>query len=178
MNISLWANNKKVNKNLIISFAEKSDLLIMFNHAYLLNKYNCLQKHPHKYLMLRSNQTYSIKHNIIVRESYFGIDNIDKYNWDKVFFVDGTEEWYENNSKGKGVHVKSNFFMEIHGIKMKTDPSTGFVGLLAAKFLFPSSNITLVGYTGPKNFYWHDMEFEQTYYRKKNIKIVGGRILL
>lgn len=177
MNISLLANNRYVNEYLVNYCALNSDLLVVFNHAYLLNQYHILQKHPMKYFFLRSNQTYMIKHHVKSKEIYFGENNINKYNWEKIVFVGGTIEWY-NMAGCSGMHIQESKLLEKYNIKMKTDPSVGFIGYLAMRLWFPQSNITLVGFTGRcPSVGWHDLEFEQRYYRKNNVKMLDRLFL-
>jgi len=178
MNILLIANNKGLEETFVARHIVEYDLLIMFNHVYLLHQFDCLKSHSRKVLLLRENQTYAVKHELInPREMYFGVGNVDAFDWENVFFVDGDDDWFDSavaNLKRQNVkRLKSDVLLDTFDIQMSKNPSTGFVGYLAAKSWYPEANVDLLGFTCPKELYWHDMSFEQTFYAKNGVRIIG-----
>jgi hypothetical protein len=168
MNIYLFANNPKINQNIIDKLnINKDDVLMCFNHCSpleLLKNYT-----NEKIICIRSNH-----HN-----TYWGIDKLEYIHQtiSKLFFIGpkienfNYEKYITNNISEYIIYEQNISFDTILNDTTNNDkiPSTGFIGYDIAKKYYPKYNIFLVGFDAPNNinyYKWefHDFEYEQSIY--------------
>jgi hypothetical protein len=186
--VFLIANNGFIQDHHIIdlNIDYHNDIVVLFNFMYI--PYDVLKYTKHKIAFLRTIYSPHTEETTGTVNTHYlgGVEFIDKqYDFDKLICVDDHNKYLEYN---QNIHIQSELliadtFMEtmfdngyIGCYTEGKSPTTGFVAYLYMKYLYPQSDIVLVGYTGhyadgttPDNLH-HDYLFEQHYYKTHNVK--------
>jgi hypothetical protein len=177
--IIIVANNHLLNNNHIEDLkATEDDIFFLFNHMY--QSYDILKEEYNKIGFLRALQE---KDNVKDEQYYLGEKQIiDK----QVFFnkivliwklyPDFVKDLFVDNELLNIEEILEEFNIDYQG----ESPSSGFLGMLYAKKMFPDAKIILLGFTGklpdgqepPENFV-HNYKWELEYYKNNKIEMVS-----
>lgn len=175
------------------------DKVLLFNHARP-RLFSCIKNHANKYVMLRKNLPQDMEMrsytesafdekwiNISNQRPYWGSDKINLKDFVQIILISAD---HNHNPRLKDISKKvlftqkEDFEIQIpnrYGIEEIIFPArksitTGFYGFLYALKNW-KDEICLVNFTGQNSFgmpnWWgHDYEFEQAFYKKHKVKII------
>lgn len=178
----LVANNTEINNYEFLKdtgFYDVNSTCILFNSAYPLTITSDIQNHSNKWIFFRSLS--SIRENIFYRD----LSLLEKFHFERYYFIPDIFDYakYKNRdyflSTVTQLHDKNISLSRIHHMdifeshefrtvkkyckNINKTISSGLWIYLYIKNKYPSSHITLVGYSANINTQFHDSSFEYGY---------------